>query len=121
MMRIGSAADHGGFSLKGELAESCAAQDTTSGTLAPINWTRQMATRTSSSPLPEPSPRAKSSAVCRYAAAALAPPSLRARFPACVPVNWSNSMGLIAGVEVSVAGRNSASYIAPQIALTVSF
>ncbi len=35
--------------------------------------------------------------------------------------NWSDSAGLIAGAELSVAGRNTASYIAPQVALSISF
>jgi hypothetical protein len=38
-----------------------------------------------------------------------------------IEYNWSNSVGLIAGVEFSVAGRNTASYIAPQLALSISF
>ena len=38
-----------------------------------------------------------------------------------IEYNWSDSVGVIAGVELSVAGRNTASYIAPQIALSVSF
>jgi len=38
-----------------------------------------------------------------------------------VEYNWSANAGLIAGVEVSVAGRNSSSYVAPQIALALSF
>ena len=35
--------------------------------------------------------------------------------------NWSANAGVIAGVEISVAGRNSTSYAAPQIALAISF
>ena len=35
--------------------------------------------------------------------------------------NFSGRMGLIAGVEFSVSGRNSASYVAPQIALSMAF
>lgn len=38
-----------------------------------------------------------------------------------VEYNWSANAGIIFGAEVSVAGRNSASYVAPQIALAVSF
>ena len=38
-----------------------------------------------------------------------------------VEYNWSANAGLIAGVELSVAGRNSSSYVAPQIALALSF
>ncbi|MEO8627184.1 MAG: hypothetical protein ABI612_03670 [Betaproteobacteria bacterium] len=35
--------------------------------------------------------------------------------------NWSGSMGLIVGVAFSAAGRNASSYIAPQLALSLSF
>lgn len=35
--------------------------------------------------------------------------------------SFSGRTGLIAGVEFSVAGRNSASYVAPQIALSMAF
>ncbi len=35
--------------------------------------------------------------------------------------NWSDTLGIIGGVEFSAAGRNSASYIAPQIALNLAF
>lgn len=38
-----------------------------------------------------------------------------------VEYNWSGSMGIIAGVEFSAAGRNTPSYIAPQIALAMAF
>ena len=38
-----------------------------------------------------------------------------------VEYNWSSTLGVIAGVELSAAGRNSASYIAPQIALDMAF
>jgi hypothetical protein len=38
-----------------------------------------------------------------------------------VEYNWSDSIGIIAGVEFSVAGRNTPSYVAPQIALSTSF
>jgi len=38
-----------------------------------------------------------------------------------VEYNWSDSTGIIAGVEFSVAGRNTPSYVAPQIALSTSF
>ncbi|WP_229839565.1 hypothetical protein [Sphingomonas glacialis] len=38
-----------------------------------------------------------------------------------VEYNWSANAGLIAGVEFSVAGRNTSSYIAPQIAFAFSF
>ncbi|AYJ84723.1 hypothetical protein D3Y57_00230 (plasmid) [Sphingomonas paeninsulae] len=35
--------------------------------------------------------------------------------------NWSARAGLIAGVEVSVAGLNTPSYVAPQIAIALAF
>ena len=35
--------------------------------------------------------------------------------------NWSARAGLIAGVELSVAGRNTPSYVAPQIAVALAF
>lgn len=38
-----------------------------------------------------------------------------------VEYNWSANAGLIAGVEFSVAGKNTASYVAPQIAVALSF
>ena len=38
-----------------------------------------------------------------------------------VEYNWSNRIGIIAGVEFTADGRNSASYFAPQIALSTSF
>jgi hypothetical protein len=38
-----------------------------------------------------------------------------------VEYNFSGSVGLIVGVQFSVAGRNTGSYVAPQIALSVSF
>jgi hypothetical protein len=38
-----------------------------------------------------------------------------------VEYNISGDMGIIAGVEFSAAGRNTPSYVAPQIALAVSF
>jgi len=38
-----------------------------------------------------------------------------------VEYNWSGSVGLIAGVEFTTAGRNTSSYVSPQIALAVSF
>jgi len=38
-----------------------------------------------------------------------------------IEYNWSDSIGIIAGVEYSVAGRNTPSYVAPQIALSTSF
>ena len=38
-----------------------------------------------------------------------------------IEYNWSNRFGIIAGVEFTVAGRNTASYFAPQIALSTSF
>lgn len=50
--------------------------------------------------------------------------SLRANRTILAPAleyNWSARAGLIAGVEVSVAGRNTPSYVAPQIALALAF
>ena len=38
-----------------------------------------------------------------------------------VEYNWSDSVGVIAGIAITVAGRNSVSYFAPQIALAMSF
>jgi hypothetical protein len=38
-----------------------------------------------------------------------------------IEYNLTSNVGLIAGVEFPVAGRNISSYIAPQIALTVAF
>jgi hypothetical protein len=38
-----------------------------------------------------------------------------------VEYNWSDNVGIIVGVEFSAAGRNTSSYIAPQIALSTSF
>ena len=38
-----------------------------------------------------------------------------------IEYNWSGSLGVIAGVAFSVAGRNSSSYIAPQIAISKAF
>lgn len=38
-----------------------------------------------------------------------------------VEYNFSGSVGLIVGVQFSVAGRNTGSYVAPQIALSASF
>ena len=38
-----------------------------------------------------------------------------------VEYNFSAAIGVIAGVEFSVGGRNGASYVAPQIAVSMSF
>lgn len=38
-----------------------------------------------------------------------------------IEYNFSSRMGLIVGVEFSAAGRNTPSYIAPQMALTTAF
>ena len=38
-----------------------------------------------------------------------------------VEYNWSANAGLIVGVDFTVAGRNTASYVAPQIAFAFSF
>jgi hypothetical protein len=38
-----------------------------------------------------------------------------------VEYNWSANAGLIAGVEFTAAGRNTPSYVAPQLAIALSF
>jgi hypothetical protein len=38
-----------------------------------------------------------------------------------IEYNWSGNLGIIAGVEFSIAGRNSSSYIAPQVAVSMAF
>jgi hypothetical protein len=38
-----------------------------------------------------------------------------------VEYNWSGNIGVIAGVEFSVGGRNTTSYFAPQVALSMAF
>lgn len=38
-----------------------------------------------------------------------------------VEYNWSGNMGVIFGVEFSAAGRNTSSYVAPQVALSMAF
>jgi len=38
-----------------------------------------------------------------------------------IEYNFTSNVGLIAGIEFSVAGRNTSSYIAPQMALTIAF
>jgi hypothetical protein len=38
-----------------------------------------------------------------------------------VEYNWSGNIGVIAGAEFSAGGRNTASYVAPQIALSMAF
>lgn len=50
-----------------------------------------------------------------------APSSASTALAPAVEYNWSDSIGLIAGVEFTVAGRNTASYVSPQIALAMSF
>jgi hypothetical protein len=50
-----------------------------------------------------------------------APVSAGTAVAPAVEYNWSDSIGVIAGVEFTVAGRNTASYIAPQVALAMSF
>lgn len=47
--------------------------------------------------------------------------SRRAAVAPAMEYNFSGRMGLIAGVEFSISGRNSASYVAPQIALSMAF
>ena len=46
--------------------------------------------------------------------------SARTAVAPAIEYNFSGHVGVIAGVEFSVAGRNTASYIAPQIALSIS-
>jgi hypothetical protein len=50
-----------------------------------------------------------------------APGSARTAVAPAVEYNLSDSLGIIAGVEFSVAGRNSGSYVAPQIAVSMAF
>ena len=38
-----------------------------------------------------------------------------------IEYNWSGNAGLIAGVEFTAAGRNTSSYVAPQVAVAISF
>ena len=38
-----------------------------------------------------------------------------------IEYNWSGNIGVIAGVEFSAGGRNTSSYVAPQIALSMAF
>jgi hypothetical protein len=47
--------------------------------------------------------------------------SARFALAPAVEYNWSDSVGIIVGVEFSAAGRNTSSYVAPQIALSMSF
>ncbi|MEP7246443.1 MAG: hypothetical protein ABI885_22570 [Gammaproteobacteria bacterium] len=47
--------------------------------------------------------------------------SARTSVAPAVEYNFSGRIGVIAGVEFSVAGRNTASYVAPQIALSMAF
>jgi hypothetical protein len=49
------------------------------------------------------------------------PSSASTAIAPAVEYNWSDSIGVIAGVEFTVAGRNTASYVSPQIALAMSF
>lgn len=49
-----------------------------------------------------------------------APGSAGTEIAPAVEYNWSDSIGVIAGVEYTIAGRNTASYFAPQIALAMS-
>jgi hypothetical protein len=50
-----------------------------------------------------------------------APASQSTAIAPAVEYNWSDSIGVIAGVEFTVAGRNTSSYVAPQIALAMAF
>jgi hypothetical protein len=47
--------------------------------------------------------------------------SARTGIAPAVEYNFSSHVGLIAGMELSVRGRNMSSYVAPQIALSASF
>jgi hypothetical protein len=47
--------------------------------------------------------------------------SARTGIAPAVEYNFSSHLGMIAGVEMSVAGRSTSSYVAPQIALSASF
>ncbi len=38
-----------------------------------------------------------------------------------IEYNWSGNAGLVAGVEFTAAGHNTASYVAPQVAVAISF
>jgi hypothetical protein len=49
------------------------------------------------------------------------PSSIAFSLAPAVEYNLSGNVGLIAGVQLSVAGRNTSSYVAPQIALSASF
>lgn len=49
------------------------------------------------------------------------PSSAKTSLATAVEYNLSSSIGVIAGVEFSVAGRNSSSYLAPQLAVSMSF
>ncbi|MDR3527217.1 MAG: transporter [Rhizomicrobium sp.] len=46
--------------------------------------------------------------------------SARLSIAPAVEFNWSSKVGVIIGVEFSATGRNTASYVAPQIALSVA-
>jgi hypothetical protein len=50
-----------------------------------------------------------------------APANASTAIAPAVEYNWSDSIGVIAGVEFTAAGRNTSSYFAPQIALAMSF
>jgi hypothetical protein len=49
------------------------------------------------------------------------PASIAFSLAPAVEYNFSARVGVIVGVQFSVAGRNTASYVAPQIALSISF
>ncbi|MDY7523639.1 hypothetical protein [Sphingomonas sp. 10B4] len=48
-------------------------------------------------------------------------PASRTILAPALEYNWSARAGLIAGVELSVAGRNTPAYVAPQIAVALAF
>jgi hypothetical protein len=49
------------------------------------------------------------------------PGSARTAVAPAVEYNLSSTLGIIAGVKFSVAGRNNGSYVAPQIAMSMAF
>lgn len=49
------------------------------------------------------------------------PASIAFSIAPAVEYNFSSSVGVIVGVQFSVAGRNTSSYVAPQIAVSASF
>jgi len=54
-------------------------------------------------------------------AASQSPSSRSLGLAPAIEYNWSATMGVIAGVEFSAAGRNTPAYVSPQIALSMAF